>query len=92
MAPGDADDALWCPACRAGVIRRASVWGRVVGIMVGGGFGAWIVFGVSPSRRFLIVWLALVAAAYWLSFKIGRRVAFEVVRSRGVPPETRGEP
>ena len=68
------------------VIRRATLAGWVVAAVVAL-LAAVLVFALlRPGPRFLIVWLLLIAGAAGLAFKVTQRVAFEVVRSRGVPP------
>jgi hypothetical protein len=37
------------------------------------------------STRFLAAWMAILAMAYILVSRIVRRVAFEIIRARGVP-------
>lgn len=44
-------------------------------------------FVVGPSTRFLIGWMAILVAIYVVVSKIARRVAFEIIRARGVPAE-----
>lgn len=76
----------WCERCRRVVIRRATLAARVVAAL-GLGIGAFFVFSeVDPGPRSLILWLVLLLALYALLYKVTQRVAFEVVRSRGVAP------
>jgi hypothetical protein len=76
------DDNGWCSACRAAVVRRSTriAYGpaAVAALLM-----LWLLtrFGMMESR-FVVIWLAIAAAATWLAFKVGRRVAFDVVRSR----------
>jgi hypothetical protein len=78
----------WCGECRRVVVRRASVWARIIGIAAAALLATWIVLAISPSGRFLVGWMAIIAATYYLSFKISRRVAFDLIRARGItPPE-----
>ncbi len=46
----------------------------------------WILATVGTAPRFLVGWLALVAATYFFLYTLTRRVAFEVIRGRGVEP------
>jgi hypothetical protein len=76
----------WCERCRAEVVRRATVVARVTAL--GGSLllMIWILATVGTAPRFLVGWLALVAATYFFLYTLTRRVAFEVIRGRGVPP------
>lgn len=80
------DDKRWCESCRSEVVRRATRWGRGVALLSALLLGIWIAYGIGPSERFLIVWMVLVAATYVFVSKLVRRVAFEIIRGRGVPP------
>lgn len=80
------DPSGWCAACRREVVRRATVVAHVVGGLGGLLAGLWVVMVVKPGPRFVLIWLILVAAIYFILYKLARRVSFEVVRSRGVRP------
>jgi hypothetical protein len=80
------DNRRWCPTCRAEVIRRASLVGRITGIVGALALMTWIFAAVGSAPRFLVGWLALVVAVYFFLAKLATRVAFEVIRGRGVPP------
>lgn len=89
--PADELDARgWCTPCRSVVVAKA----RVVAIAVGVGLAlvvsALVATFVGPSPRFLIGWVVLVAAVYYIAFKLTQRVAFEIIRGRGVPPPASG--
>ncbi len=85
--PADELDANgWCASCRQVVVRRATLVARIAGAVVAVIIAVRIFFYVVPSERFFVFWLALIALAYYLVYKITRRVAFEVIRGRGVPP------
>lgn len=81
----DLDGTGWCPSCRKTVIRRATRIGHVVGALLAAAVVAGMV-AIAWTPRFFVIWGVLVAAVYFIGFKLARRVAFEVVRSRGVPP------
>jgi len=81
----------WCAECRGGVVRRATVWARLIGIAAAVLLATWIVLAISPSGRFLMGWMAIIAAAYYLSFKIARRVAFDLIRAKGITPPERDD-
>ena len=80
----------WCERCRGVVIRRATLAARLVAAL-GLAIAAYLVFSeIDPGPRSLIVWLVLLVAMYGLLYKVTQRVAFEMIRSRGVapPPES----
>lgn len=79
----------WCAECRREVVRRATVIAHALGGIAAVLTGLWVVMVVEPGPTFVILWLLLVGLVYFVLYKIARRVAFEVIRSRGVrPPET----
>jgi hypothetical protein len=80
------DARRWCPTCRAEVIRRASIAGRITGIVGALALMTFVFATVGSAPRFVIGWLALVVAVYFFLAKLATRVAFEVIRGRGVPP------
>jgi hypothetical protein len=82
----DVDRQFWCADCRDVVVSRATVWARLSAVAVTVGVIIWISTGVLTTQRFLVLWMLMVAAIYLLVYKIVRRIAFEVIRSRGVPP------
>jgi amino acid transporter len=88
------DRQRWCDRCRREVVRRASRAARIVAIVAALLLMAWILLFVGPTPRFLMGWLVLIAAVYFFVYKLAQRVAFEVVRGRGVPPpeEQKEEP
>ncbi|CAN5819623.1 hypothetical protein BH23GEM3_BH23GEM3_10800 [soil metagenome] len=88
-AEDELDDQRWCASCRQVVIHRASLWARGVALLSALLAGLWVAFVIGPSTRFLIVWMVILAAIYVLVSKIVKRVAFEIIRARGVP--TKGE-
>lgn len=74
------------------MVRRATRVSRLVSI---GGtllLILWISMEVGRSPRFLFLWIALVIITYFVLFTLSRRVAFEVIRGRGVPVAGEGEP
>ena len=84
--PDRLDPRRWCPLCRGEVIRRATRIARIAAIATTLAVGAGVVAAVGPSPRFLMVWLVLLAVTYLFVYKLSQRVAFELIRSRGVPP------
>ncbi|HEX8695464.1 MAG TPA: hypothetical protein VF746_23830 [Longimicrobium sp.] len=73
-----------CQACRAEVVRRSTALAVLPALLVAALY-VWLLsaFGMWDSR-FVILWTALGAALAWFTFKVARRVLFDVVRSRGV--------
>jgi hypothetical protein len=85
--PADRLDRLrWCDRCRREVIRRATVVARLTAVAGTLLLMIWILTAIGPTPRFLIGWLVLIAAVYFFLYKLTQRVAFEVIRARGVPP------
>jgi hypothetical protein len=84
------DRQRWCDECRSVVVRRATVVGRLTGLAAALLLMTWIFMTVGATPRFFVGWLALVVATYFVLYTLTRRVAFEVIRGRGVPPP--GEP
>jgi hypothetical protein len=76
----------WCPRCRGAVIRRATLAARLVAALGLAAAAYWVFSAVDPGPRSLIVWLIALVAVYGVLYKVTQRVAFEVIRSRGVPP------
>ena len=74
----------WCPSCRKEVVRRATLVARVVGVLGALLVGLWVAAASRPDSRLLMLWLLLIAVVYFVLYKLARRVAFEVIRSRGV--------
>jgi hypothetical protein len=89
VPPGELDAAGWCKACRAEVVHRASLYARGAALFVSLMVAAWIAVVVGPSSRFLVGWMALVAATYLVTARLVRRIAFEIIRNRGVAPPKR---
>lgn len=84
--PSKLDRRMWCPDCRASVIHRASAVARLIAVLVALALTAWIYYLVGSAPRFLIVYAVMVIASYFFIYKLTQRVAFEVIRARGVPP------
>jgi hypothetical protein len=84
---GRLDAQRWCNRCRDIVKRRASRWARVVAVLTTVLVGMAIASAVGPVPRLLVLWALLLVAVYAFVFVLGRRVAFEIIRARGVEPE-----
>lgn len=85
------DRMLWCPDCRAVVVHRSAAAARLVAMIVALALAGWIFYLVGSNPRFLIVYVVMVVAAYLFVYKLTQRVAFEVIRSKGVPPPADGD-
>lgn len=81
------DRLRWCDRCREIVVRRATIVGRLVGLLAAVGLLVWIVLMVGAAPRFMVVWGILIGAVYFFVYKLTQRVAFEIIRSRGVRPQ-----
>ncbi|HEU0078683.1 MAG TPA: hypothetical protein VFQ76_13610 [Longimicrobiaceae bacterium] len=82
-AEGKTDAVGWCDECRAGVVRRATP----VAYAVAGAFSVAYLLalwwtGALQSTNFVVFWLALGALLAFGTYKVARRVAFDVIRSR----------
>jgi hypothetical protein len=84
LAEGEtADPHGWCAACRAGVVRTAGRAAYLPAGLVGLGW-FWLMLHLGwTESRWVIGLLALGGLLVWLSFKVGRRVAFEALSARG---------
>ncbi|CAN5687129.1 hypothetical protein BH23GEM8_BH23GEM8_04170 [soil metagenome] len=76
----------WCEECRTELVRRATLTARITAVVGAILLIVWILLTVGTAPRFIVGWLALVVAAYYFLFTLTRRVAFEVIRGRGVTP------
>ena len=79
-----ADRRGWCRACRHEVVRRAGTWAVVPAVLIAAGY-FWVIDRFDLFRsNFLIVFIALGLALGYVTFKIARRVLFDVFRGRAV--------
>jgi len=83
LGPDDTpDDNGWCARCRAAVVRTSSRLAYLPAAVLAA-LLLWLMGTLNVwESRFLIGILAVAAGLVWLSFKVARRVAFEVVRYR----------
>lgn len=88
------DRLLWCKACQNAARRRAGVWGWGFGILLAILLALWIWIVTKPSDLIIGGWIATVAAALFIGSRIGKEVAFGVIRfwnqkaAEAVPPQT----
>jgi hypothetical protein len=76
------DDDGRCAGCRRSLIRRAGTWGWLPAVVVAGAY-AWLLvsWGLLESPA-MVFFLALGAALAFVAYKIGRRVAFDMLVTR----------
>jgi hypothetical protein len=72
----------WCARCRALLVSRSTRVAWLPTLLFALGFYALVAWGGLLESRFMVVWLALGVALAWVTFKVARRVAFDVIRSR----------
>jgi hypothetical protein len=80
---GDLDRYLWCPDCRDKLRQSGIGWGRLVGLVAATGLALYLYVRVSPSPRFILVYLLLLAMTYSLTSRIAMAVVQGFYRSRG---------
>lgn len=78
----DLDRLLWCRECREKARERAAFWGWVVGGIFAALLALWIWFYIQPSSLIIGGWIATVVAAFWISGRAAREVAYGVMRYR----------
>ena len=76
----DVDRLLWCVRCRAIARNRAGWWGWAIGLAFGGSVAAYIWLVIRPTDLVLGGWIATVVAGVWISSKVGRELAYGVMR------------
>jgi uncharacterized membrane protein len=80
------DTGGWCAACRAETVRRAELPARlatgVAGLLI-----VWLLFHFGAlTSRFVVLWIALGVLIGFGAYKVARRVAFDLIRDKGVTP------
>ena len=82
-AEGKTDAEGWCDECRAGVVRRATPLAFAASTVFSVAYllALWWT-GALHSTNFVVFWLALGALLAFGTYKVARRVAFDVIRSR----------
>lgn len=86
------DRMLWCEECRAAARARAGVWGWGVGVVAAVSLALWIWLYIEPSDLVIGGWIATVIAALWVGARVGREIAYGVMRftnrkaAEAVPP------
>ena len=74
------DRLLWCERCRFVARERAAWWGWAQGLAFGALVAAYVFLVVRPSDLVMGGWIATVVAAVWIGGKIGREIAYGVMR------------
>lgn len=74
------DRLLWCEACRFRARERAAWWGWGQGMALGAVVAGYVFLIVRPTDLVLGGWIATVVAAVWVGSRIGREVAYGVIR------------
>ena len=81
----DLDRMLWCEFCLAEARRVASWFGWGLGTVLAAALALWIWLVQQPSDLVIGGWIATVVAALYLGGRVGREVAFGVLRFRNRP-------
>lgn len=76
----DLDRLLWCTVCRSRARERAAWWGWAQGLAFGILVAAYVFLVIRPTDLVLGGWIATVVAAVWVGSRIGREVAYGVIR------------
>jgi hypothetical protein len=74
------DRLLWCQDCRDAARERAGMWGWGFGIVLATALALWIWFVIQPTDVIIGGWIGTVAAALWIGARVGREVAYGVLR------------
>jgi len=88
------DRLLWCQECRELARHRASIWGWWAGGVFAALLAIWIWLVIKPSDLIISGWVATVVAAFWISSRVAREVAYGIFRfnnrkaAEAVPPES----
>ncbi|MCG6955786.1 MAG: hypothetical protein LJF04_07335 [Gemmatimonadetes bacterium] len=86
------DRLLWCERCRRRARDRAGWWGWLFGLILAACVAVYIWLVIRPTDLVIGGWIATVLATAWLGSKLGREVAYGVMRFKNskavdaVPP------
>ena len=78
----DLDRLLWCERCRLNSRNAAGWWGWGIGLVFGAVVAGYIFLIIRPSDFVIGGWIATVVAATWIGSKVGREIAYGVLRAR----------
>ncbi len=87
------DRLLWCEECQKAARKSATAWGWKGGAVLAAGLAAWIWLFIQPSDLVIGGWIATVVAALLIGSRVGREIAYGVMRFtnrkavEAVPPE-----
>jgi hypothetical protein len=76
------DRLLWCERCRRLARNRAGWIGWLFGLGLGAGVASYVWLAIRPTDLVIGGWIATVAAAVWIGSKVGREMAYGVMRYR----------
>ncbi len=86
------DRLLWCESCQEAARQRAALWGWGFGGLLAALLGLWIWLVLQPTQLIIGGWIATVVAALWIGSRVGKEVAYGVLRfsnrkaAEAVPP------
>lgn len=86
----DVDVAGWCQRCRARLVRRSRLVARLVAFLFTLVMALLIYGQTRGDSGFLLGYVIFVVVSYFLVARITQRVAFEMLRARGVSPPPSG--
>jgi len=74
------DRLLWCESCREAARERAGFWGWIVGGVRAVALALYIWLVIQPSDLIIPGWVATVVAALWIGSRVGKEVAYGIIR------------
>lgn len=77
---GHLDRMLWCDECRFTARERAAWWGWLLGLIFALGCALYVWIVIRPTDLIVGAWAATFAAAVWIGSKVGRELAYGVMR------------
>lgn len=86
------DRLLWCDACTLRARERAAWWGWAQGLAFGLCVAAYIFLFVHPGDLVRAGWIATVVAAVWIGGRLGREIAYGIMRYDQTKPQDAASP
>lgn len=80
------DRLLWCEECRFAARERAAWWGWGQGLVLGAAVAAYVFLVIRPTDLVMGGWIATVVAAVWIGARLGREIAYGVMRFTSTRP------
>lgn len=74
------DRLLWCEECRDAAVQRAARIGWAFGTLCAVGLAVWIRLTGQSTEVIPGAWLGAMAAALWIGSRVGREIAYGVMR------------